>query len=113
MAHSRIDRSWRCAGSKRHQASKGKPIGALDVAVPERKLWGFALTLGYSPMMMAAAALDQKLGTLSRMREEGFRQLGGVPAEILYDRMRTVWVDVDERGREPSGLEDFNAQLRA
>lgn len=62
---------------------------------------------------LAAAALDQKLSTLSRMHEEGFRQLGGVPAEILHDRMRTIWVDVDERGREPSGLEDFNAQLRA
>jgi transposase len=73
-------------------------LGTLEVAGRERKLWGFTLTLGYSRMMMAAAALDQKLGTLLRMHEEAFCQLGGVPAEILYDRMRTVWVDVDERG---------------
>jgi transposase len=73
-------------------------LGTLEVAGQEQKLWGFTLTLGYSRMMMAAAALDQKLGTLLRMHEEAFRQLGGVPAEILYDRMRTVWVDVDERG---------------
>ena len=64
----------------------------------ERKLWGFTLTLGYSRVMMAEAALDQKLGTLLRMHEEAFRQLGGVPEEILYDRMRTVWQDIDERG---------------
>jgi len=37
---------------------------------------------------MAEAALDQKLGTLLKMHEEAFRQLGGVPEEILYDRMK-------------------------
>jgi transposase len=42
--------------------------------------------------MFAEAALDQKLGTLLRMHEEAFRQLGGVPDEILYDRMKTVVV---------------------
>jgi len=42
--------------------------------------------------------LDQKLGTLLRMHEEAFRQLGGVPEEILYDRMKTVWLETDERG---------------
>jgi transposase len=49
-------------------------------------------------MMMAEAALDQKLGTLLRMHEEAFRQLGGVPEEILYDRMKTVWTGIDDRG---------------
>jgi len=48
--------------------------------------------------MMAEAALDQKLGTLLKMHEEAFRQLGGVPEEILYDRMKTVWVEIDDRG---------------
>jgi transposase len=47
---------------------------------------------------MAEAAVDQKLGTLLRMHEEAFRQLGGVPEEILYDRMKTVWLEIDERG---------------
>jgi len=73
-------------------------LGDLEMDGVLRKLWGFAFTLGYSRMMMAAAALDQKLGTLLRMHEEAFRQLGGVPAEILYDRMRTVWQGTDERG---------------
>ena len=49
-------------------------------------------------MMMAEATLDQKLGTVLRLHEEAFRQLGGVPEEILYDRMKTVWLAVDERG---------------
>jgi transposase len=56
------------------------------------------LTLGYSRALMAEAALDQKLGTLLKMHEEAFRQLGGVPQEILYDRMKTVWLETDDRG---------------
>ena len=73
-------------------------LGSLDLDSIERQLWGFTFTLGYSRMMMAEAALNQKLGTLLRMHEEAFRQLGGVPQEILYDRMKTVWQEIDERG---------------
>ena len=40
-------------------------------------MWGFTFTLGYSRALMAEAALDQKLGTLLRLHEEAFRQLGG------------------------------------
>jgi transposase len=73
-------------------------LGTIEMASEESKLSGFTFTLGYSRMMMAEAALDQKLGTLLRMHEEAFRQLGGVPEEILYDRMRTVWNGIDDRG---------------
>jgi hypothetical protein len=73
-------------------------LGSVEVNGEERRLWGFAFTLGYSRTMMAEAALDQKLGTLLRMHEEAFRQLGRVPEEILYDRMKTVWLETDERG---------------
>jgi transposase len=73
-------------------------LGTLTVNGESHKLSGFTFTLGYSRMMVAEAALDQKLGTLLRMHEEAFRQTGGVPQEILYDRMKTVWVKVDDRG---------------
>lgn len=137
-------------------------LGSLEMNGHEWKLNGFTFTLGYSRTMMAEATLDQKLGTLLKLHEEAFRQLGGVPEEILYDRMKTVWLETDERGeivwhpvfldfsrywgftprlcrpyraqtkgkvesgvkyvrrnflcglqgREPSSLEDLNAQLR-
>jgi transposase len=48
--------------------------------------------------MVAEVATDQKLGTLLRMHESAFRQWDGVPEEILYDRMKTVWTGTDERG---------------
>jgi transposase len=73
-------------------------LGSIEIDGVERKVSGFTFTLGYSRMMMAQAALSEKLGTVLRMHEEAFRQLGGVPEEILYDRMRTVWMDVDNRG---------------
>lgn len=66
--------------------------------IEKQRLWGFTFTLGRSRAMMASAAMDQKLGTLLRMHEEAFEQLGGIPEEILYDRMRTVWQGTDERG---------------
>lgn len=73
-------------------------LGTIEMDGRQRALNGFTFTLGYSRAMMAEAALDQKLGTLLKMHEEAFRQLGGVPEEILYDRMKTVWLEIDERG---------------
>jgi transposase len=59
---------------------------------------GFTITLGYSRRIWAQAALDQKLGTLLRMHEAAFREWGSVPEEILYDRIKTVWLGSNERG---------------
>lgn len=73
-------------------------LGEIEDNGRKRKLWAFVFTLGHSRAMMAAAAVDQKLPTLLRLYEEAFRQLGGVPREILYDRMKTVVEGTDERG---------------
>ena len=73
-------------------------LGTLEWSGEEQKLHGFTFTLGYSRRMVAEAALDQKLGTLLRLHETTFQQIGGVPEEILYDRMKTVWLGTDERG---------------
>jgi len=74
-------------------------LGYLEEGEGKRRwVWGFVLTLGYSRAMVAEIALDQRLETLLALHEEAFRQLGGVPKEILYDRMKTVLLDVDERG---------------
>lgn len=97
--------SARVAAVRRFETPPGRQaqvdwghLGTLEVDGVPRKLWGFVFTLGYSRMMMASAALNQKLGTLLRMHEEAFRHLGGVPEEILYDRMKTVWKEIDDRG---------------
>ena len=146
---------------KQAQVDWGR-LGYLEVDGVPHRFWGFAITLGYSRRMWAQAALDQRLGTLLRMHEAAFQEWGAIPEEILYDRMKTVWLDTDARdeivwhpvfldfarywgfkprlcrayraqtkgkiesgvkyirrnflcgllGREPSCLEDFNAELR-
>ena len=65
-------------------------LGTLEMAGQEQTLHGFTFTLGYSRRMVAEAALDQKLGTLLRLHEAAFQQIGRVPEEIFYDRMKTM-----------------------
>jgi hypothetical protein len=72
-------------------------LGYLEAGGESHRIWGFTLTLGYSRRLWAQAALDQTLGTLLRMHEAAFAEWGAVPDEILYDRMRTVWLGTDER----------------
>jgi transposase len=73
-------------------------VGVVETDIERKKLSCFVLTLGYSRALFADLATDQKLGTLLRMHEAAFAELGGVPNEILYDWMKTVALGVDDRG---------------
>jgi transposase len=65
----------------------------------ERIVWLFSLVLGHSRMMWARFVVRQDLATVLRCHIDGFEALGGVPAEILYDRMKTaVLGEGDDRG---------------
>jgi transposase len=73
-------------------------LGHLEKPEGRQALYGLVCTLGCSRAMFAEVATDQTLGTLLSLHEAAFEALGGVPREILYDRMKTVAVGVDERG---------------
>jgi transposase len=75
----------------------------------ERIVWLFSLVLGHSRMMWGRFVLHQDMQTLLRCHADAFADLGGVPAEILYDRMRTVFHRDDTEG----GHIVYNATLRA
>jgi transposase len=75
----------------------------------ERIVWLFSLVLGHSRMMWGRFVLHQDMQTLLRCHADAFAELGGVPAEILYDRMRTVFHRDDTEG----GHIVYNATLRA
>jgi transposase len=65
----------------------------------ERIVWLFSLVLGHSRMMWARFVAQQDLATVLRCHIAAFDALGGVPEQILYDRMRTaVLGEIDERG---------------
>ena len=57
----------------------------------ERIIWLFSLVLGHSRMLWGRFVLHQDLQTLLRCHTAAFEALGGVPEQILYDRMRTVF----------------------
>jgi hypothetical protein len=56
----------------------------------EHKVWLFAMVLGHSRYLWAQYVLHQDLGTVLRCHMEAFEHFGGVPREILYDRMKTA-----------------------
>lgn len=65
----------------------------------ERIVWLFSLVLGHSRLMWARFVARQDLPTVLRCHVAAFEALGGVPAEILYDRMKTaVLGEGDDQG---------------
>ena len=75
----------------------------------ERIVWLFSVVLGHSRMQWGRFVLHQDLPTLLRCHVAAFETFGGVPAEILYDRMRTVF----RREDAENGHVIYNATLRA
>jgi transposase len=63
-----------------------------------RTVWLFSLVLGHSRMMWGRFVLRQDMQTLLRCHIAAFEALGGVPRQILYDRMRTVFHREDTEG---------------
>lgn len=63
-----------------------------------RIVWLFSLVLGHSRFLFARYVMHQDLQTLLRCHMQGFEAIGGVPIEILYDRMKTAVTGEDEQG---------------
>lgn len=65
----------------------------------ERIVWLFSLVLGHSRMMWARFVARQDLQSVLRCHIAAFEALGGVPEQILYDRMKTaVLGEVEAQG---------------
>jgi transposase len=78
-----------------------------DEPAAERIVWLFSLVLGHSRMLWGRFVLHQDLPTLLRCQAAAFEALGGVPGQVLYDRMRTVFSREDA---EPGQIV-FNSTL--
>jgi hypothetical protein len=63
-----------------------------------RIIWLFSMVLGFSRHIFARFVMHQDLQTLLRCHIEAFAAIGGVPIEILYDRMKTAVTGEDEDG---------------
>ena len=62
-------------------------------------VWLFSMVLGFSRLIWARFAYRQTLQTVLACHRAAFEAIGGVPREILYDRMKTAVIGEDEDGR--------------
>ena len=63
-----------------------------------RVVWLFSLVLGHSRYLFGRFVWRQTLDVLVACHEAAFAELGGVPARLLYDRMKTVVLGESEAG---------------
>jgi len=73
-------------------------VNFTDDPGTSRIVWLFSLVLGHSRFIFARYVLHQDLQTLLRCHMQAFAALGGVPIEILYDRMKTAVTGEDDQG---------------
>lgn len=73
-------------------------VDFTDDPSTSRIVWLFGLVLGHSRFLFARYVLHQDLQTLLRCHIQAFEALGGVPIEILYDRMKTAVLGEDDAG---------------
>ncbi len=69
-----------------------KEFGTKLVDGLERKLYAFVMALGYSRHPYLCFTTSMRSDILLRCHRDAFRHFGGVPAEILYDNMKTAFI---------------------
>ena len=69
-----------------------------DEPMAPRIVWLFSLVLGCSRLIWARFVTHQDLPTVLRCHVAAFEALGGVPQEVLYDRMKTAVIGEAETG---------------
>ena len=62
-------------------------------------VWLFSLVLGFSRLICGRFVLRQTMPSVLACHRAAFEAIGGVPREILYDRMKTAVIGEDEDGR--------------
>lgn len=81
-------------------------VSFTDEPDVRRIVWLFSMVLGHSRMLWGRFALRQDLATVLRCHVAAFEAFGGVPQEILYDRMKTAVI-----GEDAEGLVRYNRSL--
>ncbi len=82
-----------------------------DEPEAERVVWFFSMVLGHSRMMWARFVARQDLPTVLRCHIAAFEGFGGVPGQILYDRMKTAVLGEAEDPDQPGQGIAYNAKL--
>jgi hypothetical protein len=70
-----------------------KEAGVWEIDGIPRKVYAFVMLLGYSRRAYVRFTLDMKSPTLLACHVEAFKHFSGVVREILYDNMKTAWLN--------------------
>ncbi len=65
-------------------------VAFTDEPGVKRIVWLFSMVLGYSRLIWARFVVHQDLQSVLRCHIAALEAIGGVPREILYDRMKTA-----------------------
>jgi transposase len=86
-----------------HQAQVDwKEFGRQTVDGREQKLYAFVMVLGYSRRPFVRFTTSMTQAVLLDCHRLAFEYYGGVPAEILYDNMKTAWNYTQDKGWQPN-----------
>jgi transposase len=91
------------------ETAKGKQMQVDWIEFPKDGLSAFVATMGYSRASYVEYVTDEKVDTLINCHMNAFSYFGGVPAEGLYDNMKTVII---KRNAYGPGKHKFNEQFR-
>ncbi|HNY22967.1 MAG TPA: IS21 family transposase [Treponemataceae bacterium] len=70
-----------------------KEAGVWEIDGVQRKVYAFVMLLGYSRRAYVRFTVDMKSPTLLACHIEAFKHFAGVVREILYDNMKTAWLN--------------------
>jgi len=93
----------------RFETEPGHQMQVDWVEFPKDGLSAFVATMGYSRASYVEYVTDEKVDTLIKCHMNAFSYFGGIPAEGLYDNMKTVIIKRNVYGY---GKHKFNEQFR-
>jgi len=70
-----------------------KEAGTWEIDGNPCKVYAFVMLLGYSRRAYVRFTLDMKSSTLLACHVEAFKYFGGITREVLYDNMKTAWLN--------------------
>jgi len=73
-----------------------KDAGRWNIDGVRPKVYAFVMTLGYSRRTFVRFTTRMDSSTLLACHQKAFEYFEGIPAEILYDNMKTAWIQTAE-----------------
>jgi transposase len=87
-----------------------KHAGTWSLCGEIKKVYAFVMLLGYSRRAYVRFTTDMKSATLLACHLEAFAYFGGMSSEILYDNMKTAWLNEGGRWVEHPALRAFASE---